>query len=116
MPRARSALAAGRGAILDGTFQRRVDRDAARAIAAAAGVPILFVECGADDDEMRRRLAARTRRGDDPSDADWSVYLQQRARYEAFGRRRDRPPQRARQQRLPAHEARLRASVAREGV
>ena len=83
---AAAALASGRGAILDGTFQRRVDRDAARAVAAQAGVPVLFVECRATDAEIRRRLAARTARDDDASDADWAVYLRQRARYEAFGR------------------------------
>ncbi|MEO8602064.1 MAG: AAA family ATPase [bacterium] len=83
---ARDALAAGRGAILDGTFQRRIDRDAARAIAAGAGVPMLFVECRATDDEIRRRLAERTMRNDDPSDADWAVYLHQRSRYQPFRR------------------------------
>ncbi|MFN8642764.1 MAG: AAA family ATPase [Candidatus Binatia bacterium] len=80
---AEAALAAGRGVILDGTFQRRIDRDRAAAVAAAAGAPMLFVECRADEDEIGRRLAARTARADDPSDADWAVYCQQRDRYEA---------------------------------
>jgi len=81
---ARQALAAGHGAILDGTFQREVDRDAARAVATAARSPILFVECRADDDEIRRRLTSRAQRNDDASDADWAVYLRQRSRYEPF--------------------------------
>lgn len=81
---AAEALARGAGAILDGTFQRRVDRDAARAVAQRAGVPLLLVECVADDDEVRRRLAARGARGDDPSDADWAVYQRQRANHEPF--------------------------------
>ena len=67
---ARDALAAGRGVILDGTFQRRVHRDRARAIADAAGAPVLFVECRTAEAEIRRRLAARAARDDDPSDAD----------------------------------------------
>ena len=75
-------LAAGHGVILDATFQRRVDRDRAAAVAAAAGAPVLFVECRADDAEIRRRLAVRTARADDPSDADWAIYVQQRDRYE----------------------------------
>src|SRR5690606_27260804 len=64
--------------------QRRVDRDRARAVATAAGAPVLFVECRADDDEIRRRLAARAARADDPSDADWAVYRLQRQHYEEF--------------------------------
>jgi len=78
-------LAAGRGVILDGTFQRRVDRDAARAIAARHGVPVLFVECHCDEDEVRRRLERRMRLHESPSDADWTIYLQQRQRFEPFG-------------------------------
>ncbi|HSP98973.1 MAG TPA: AAA family ATPase [Candidatus Dormibacteraeota bacterium] len=77
------ALAAGRGVILDGTFQRREHRDRARAVADAAGAPALIVECRADDAEIRRRLTARAARNDDPSDADWEVYQRQRLAYEA---------------------------------
>lgn len=82
---ARAALADGRGAILDGTFQRRVDRDRARDVASHAGAPILFVECVADEDIIRRRLEKRARRNTDASDADWAVYQQQRQRYQSFG-------------------------------
>lgn len=78
------ALAAGRGAIVDATFQRRVDRDAARTVAQRAGVPILFIECVCPEPVVRRRLAARRRRGDDASDADWAVYRRQRALYQPF--------------------------------
>jgi aminoglycoside phosphotransferase family enzyme/predicted kinase len=77
-------LAAGRGAIIDATFQRRAHRDAARAVARAARVPILFVECVCPETELRRRLAERARQNADASDADWNVYLQQRVTYEAF--------------------------------
>jgi hypothetical protein len=82
---AAAELAAGRGVIIDATFQRRVDRDAARAVAAAAGAPLLFVECRADAAEIRRRLAARCARGDDASDADWAVYARQRLHYQSYG-------------------------------
>jgi hypothetical protein len=81
---AAEALSAGRGVILDATFQRRADRNAARAIARRAGVPILFVECTCPEDEVRRRLAERARRGHDASDADWAIYQQQRRNYEPF--------------------------------
>lgn len=81
---AADALAHGGGAILDATFLRRRDRDAAREVAARAGVPILFVECRADEESVRRRLAERARRGDDASDADWAVYAMQRRTQEPF--------------------------------
>ena len=79
---AAEALAAGRGVILDATFQRRAHRDQAAAVGAAAGVAVLFVECRADDAVIRSRLAQRAARDDDPSDADWQVYLGQRRAYE----------------------------------
>ena len=81
---AAAALNGKRGAILDATFQRRADREAARAVASRAGVPIRFVECACPDAEMRRRLAERARRDDDASDADWAISQQQRRSYEAF--------------------------------
>ena len=77
---AAEALAAGRGVILDGTFLRRQHRDRARDL--AAGAPTLIVECRADAGEIRRRLAARVARDDDPSDANWEVHQLQRRDYE----------------------------------
>ena len=74
-------LRAGHGVILDATFQRRADRDAVRTVASEQRVPVLLVECRCGDDEVRRRLAARSG-GAGPSDADWDVYLEQRRRYE----------------------------------
>ena len=81
---ARAELAAGRGALLDATFQRRAHRDAARDVARHCGVPILFAECVAPEEEIHRRLAERGRANTDASDADWTVYEQQRATYEPF--------------------------------
>jgi aminoglycoside phosphotransferase family enzyme/predicted kinase len=77
-------LGAGRAVILDATFQRRADRDAARALARRYAVPFLLIECRCGEDEVRRRLEARQSRGG-PSDADWNVYLEQRRRYEVIG-------------------------------
>jgi aminoglycoside phosphotransferase family enzyme/adenylate kinase family enzyme len=77
-------LAGGRGAILDATFQRRAHRDAARNVARQRGVPVLFIECVAPEEEVRRRLAERARADTDVSDADWAVYQQQRGTYEPF--------------------------------
>lgn len=75
-------VAGGGGVIVDATFQRRSDRQQVRALAASHGVPLLCVECQCSEAEVRRRLALRERQRDSPSDADWSVYLEQRRRYE----------------------------------
>lgn len=75
-------LAAGRGSILDATFLRRVDRDRAREIARAAGRPIVFVECGAPEAEVIRRLQARAAADTDVSDADERVFRGQLDAYE----------------------------------
>lgn len=75
-------LCSGRGVILDATFLRRVDRDRARELADRLGAPLLIVECRCDEEEIRRRLARRNAEGIDASDADWSVYLQQRRVFE----------------------------------
>jgi aminoglycoside phosphotransferase family enzyme/predicted kinase len=82
--RAAARLASGAGVILDATFQRSAEREAVRQLAQRFGVPFLFVECVCEEATVRRRLAARERRGHSASDADWSVYLEQRRRYEAF--------------------------------
>jgi aminoglycoside phosphotransferase family enzyme/predicted kinase len=83
---AQEELRAGRGVILDATFQRRRHRDAARRLARDHDVPHLAVECRASDTEVRRRLASRAAEGATESDADWNVYLQQKAHYEHLGR------------------------------
>lgn len=75
-------LAAGRGTILDATFLRRVDRDRARTVARAAGLPIVLVECRAPEGEVVRRLRARAAADTDVSDADERVYRGQLGAYE----------------------------------
>ena len=81
---AAQCLDAGRGVILDATFQLRRGRAAARALAYGRGVPFLVVECRCPEGDVRERLARRTAAGDSPSDADWEVYLEQRRRFEPF--------------------------------
>lgn len=70
-------LGDGTGVILDATYQDRSHRIAAVALAARLGVPTLFIECRANDVEIRRRLAERQRTGHNPSDATVEVYLRQ---------------------------------------
>lgn len=74
---AEDLLCAGRPVVLDGTFQRRSDRDAARLLARRLGVPVRLVVCHARAPVVRRRLGERRRR---PalSDGRWPIYLLQR--------------------------------------
>jgi len=72
-------LRAGRGAIVDATFERSADRAKALAIAQELKVPVLFVECVASREEAIRRLNARTtQRSEEISDATPEVYEMRR--------------------------------------
>jgi aminoglycoside phosphotransferase family enzyme/predicted kinase len=77
-----AALGAGEGVVADATFIRRADRDLLATTAALHGRPLLFLECDAAPEVIRRRLDARQ---GGPSDARWDTYLQQRAECERLG-------------------------------
>jgi aminoglycoside phosphotransferase family enzyme/predicted kinase len=70
-------LQAGYPTILDATFLRRVQRDAARRVAAEQGVAALVLHFDAPADVLRRRLHERAARGADASDADAKVLAAQ---------------------------------------
>ncbi len=70
-------LAAGRHVILDATFLRREQRDAARAWARARGRPCLILDFDAKPELLRQRLRERAARGDDASEADEAVLAAQ---------------------------------------
>jgi len=75
--RAAEHLALGRAVVLDATHGRAVDRQAAREVARAAGVPSLLVALNLTDDAALARIEARQR---DPlaiSDATPEVYRRQ---------------------------------------
>ena len=74
-------LREGRGVILDATFKRPKDRHVALATGFQLGVPVLFVECRADQEEVLRRLRERTSQGSGPSDATEDVFLHQRSEF-----------------------------------
>jgi predicted kinase len=82
---ARACLEGGVPTILDAASLRRVDRDRYRALAAAAGVPLVILSCRADPAVLAARVAARQRRGADPSDADRGVLETQLATLEPVG-------------------------------
>lgn len=79
---AAAVLEAGYAAIVDATFLRRSDRRRMQAVAVAAGVPLLILDFQVPVQELRRRVIARGRQGQDPSDADLAVLEQQRRRLE----------------------------------
>jgi predicted kinase len=70
---ARIALRAGFPTIVDAAFLQRAERDRLRDLAAAAGVPFAILDCQAPMPTLRERVAARSARGDDPSEADLAV-------------------------------------------
>lgn len=80
--RAREEIAAGRDVIADATFPLRAGRDEARRIAERAGAAHLLVWCECAEHVVRERLERRSRAGTDASDADWTVYVEQRQRFE----------------------------------
>jgi len=67
--RARAALGSGRAVILDASFARRTERDAAHALARELGAAAWLVEARCAPEVARERLARRARAGRDPSDA-----------------------------------------------
>jgi len=74
---ARETLAGGRGVVLDATFRDPDLRRRVVGLAAEAGVPIVFLECRAPQDEVLRRLRDRAARNEEASDATEDVYRSQ---------------------------------------
>jgi hypothetical protein len=74
---AQSVLEAGLHAILDATFLEREARDQARAVAHALGARFVILDFRADQATLRRRILARSERGDDASEAGLAVLEQQ---------------------------------------
>jgi uncharacterized protein len=78
---AESYLRGGCGVIIDATFRRPADRAAAVATGFDLAIPVLFVECRTDQQEVLRRLRERAGRGTGPSDATEEIYLRQRTEF-----------------------------------
>jgi predicted kinase len=70
---ARTALAGGVSLVVDAACLRRAERDALRAVAAAAGAPCRLLVCDAPAAVLRERIVRRQAAGHDPSDADTAV-------------------------------------------
>ncbi len=79
--KAREALNGGRSICLDASFLDAAQREKALALAEEADANFLALTCHCDEEQVRRFLEERQAAGQDPSDADFSIYLRQK---EAF--------------------------------
>jgi aminoglycoside phosphotransferase family enzyme/predicted kinase len=79
--RARSVLASGRAVVLDASFRSRAHRLEAKRLAAAEGVPFLFVECSAPETVCRERLRLREQ-GSSATDGRTEIFDAFRSRFE----------------------------------
>lgn len=82
---AEEVSAAGRVAIVDGTFLERRQRDLFRSRAAALGIPFAILSFSASEATLRRRIVERARRAADASEADLAVLDRQLRTREPLG-------------------------------
>ncbi len=59
--------------VIDATFLKQADRARFRRFAESEGVPFAILDCQADVQTLRQRIADRNARGNDASDADFAV-------------------------------------------
>jgi uncharacterized protein len=81
---ANEILQAGFPVVIDATYLKRDQRDAASQIAEACGAPFLILNCSAPDDVIASWLEQRKAAGTDPSDATMEVVRAQEASREAL--------------------------------
>ena len=81
---AASVLHSGLPVVIDATYLKQDQREAARLTAEAAAVPLLILDCHAPQEVIARWLAQRTAEGSDPSDATMEVIEAQQAGREAL--------------------------------
>jgi uncharacterized protein len=74
-----AALHAGFPVVIDATYLKQAQRQAACAIAEASGVPFLILDCAAPDEVIASWLEQRRAAGSDPSDASMDVVHAQQA-------------------------------------
>ncbi len=76
---ARVMLEAGFSVVVDATFLEREWRQPFEELARRQGVPFAILDFQVPEDELRRRVAARSRRGGDASEADLAILERQLA-------------------------------------
>lgn len=78
----RQYLEEGRSVVLDATFGKRANREAAAMLAAELGAEFWAIECVADESDLQERLRRREARGESVSDGRWEIYLKERDAFE----------------------------------
>ncbi len=81
---AKNHLERGAGVILDASFRDPEHRRLLMGRVANAGVPVLFIECEADEKTVRDRLGERAKDREEISDATWEIYERMRADFPPF--------------------------------
>jgi hypothetical protein len=71
------------GVVLDGSYNRRAERDRVRDLAVELEIPYTFVLCQCGEEEVKRRLAERAQDPQAVSDGRWEIYLTQKGKFEA---------------------------------
>lgn len=94
------ALHAGFPVVIDATYLKQAQRQAACQVAEAAGAPFLILDCHAPDEVIAGWLAQRQSAGQDPSDATLAVIQAQQASREALT-----PDELAHSKRVETHES-----------
>lgn len=79
---AEGILEAGYPVIVDAAFLVRAQRDPMYELASKLGKPVRIVDCTADADTLRERLAARAAQGSDPSEATLQILEHQMATHD----------------------------------
>ena len=82
---AETVLRAGFPVVIDATYLKRDQRDAAASVAESTGVPCLILDCTAPDAVIEGWLAHRQSEGKDPSDATLEVVRAQQTSREPLG-------------------------------
>lgn len=75
-------LRQGKGAVLDGSYSRRSDRDRVLECGVQYGADVRFILCHCSEEEVRRRLELRAHDPLAVSDGRWDIYLQQKKHFE----------------------------------
>jgi predicted kinase len=79
-------LRSDRNVVLDGTFYKSSLRQQVYNVSKRTGTRLAIVECRATNNNIKRRMGRRSKRKNDPSDADYEIYKRIREEFEPISR------------------------------
>jgi uncharacterized protein len=82
LEQAEQELRAGRGVVLDGSYQKHEERLRVRDLAQKYDSPVYFILCTCPERVLQERLALRASDPAAVSDGRWEIYLQQQKKFE----------------------------------